>query len=301
MSDPDYRAAPLKAISRQMIVEICRRLSTFGDLREYLYAGLGGVHFVDFELMHRSLGVEQMVTIENKVPAARIEFNKPYDQIRLLHGDTSTVLVDIEDLGDRRSIVWLDYVDPLSQSELGDIAYVVSKAQSGSALFATFNCHCGVNASIEQIEDRLGEFITPGLKLADCQVHGLGDEHVAACERRIQSILSDRPEDLNYTRVLDLRYKDSSRMQVAGWILTQSDDVEKLEQSRLQDLAFTPAGAGGEPVKLVSPELTDREWSNFVQQLPKREAEDLVPPHDHLPATTASNFLSVYRFGQRPA
>lgn len=295
---PNYRSAPLKAISRHMIVEVCRRLMVFADLRDYVYVGLGGLEFVDFELMHQTLGVEKMYSIESDEHLGRLEFNRPFEQIKILHGHSSDVLTDVAELDTAKSIVWLDYKDELKQYVLSDIAYVASKMKPGSALFVTMNCHFNEQRDLSEIEANLGEYFDSALPRRSYSAHGLGDHQRDACEKAIGKSLSMKVDDCAFERALDIRYKDSARMQVAGWILTDAATREVGERCRLSELDFTAPARAGAPLVLSLPELTGPEWDHLARQLPVRDASLLIVPHASISATALAKFIDIYRFSR---
>jgi hypothetical protein len=295
---PNYRTAPLKAISRHMIVEVCRRLLVFGDLRDYVYVGLGGLEFVDFELFHQTLGVGTMYSIEANEHKTRLEFNKPYRKIKILHGRSSDVLTDVSELDSARSIVWLDYTDSLTQFVLGDIAYVASKMTSGSALFVTMNCHFGDSWTLELVESNLGDYFDSSLSKGRYLGAGLGEQQLIACEKAIKKALDFRVGDFNFERALDIRYKDSARMQVAGWIIADDEHKETRNLCRLSELDFTSPARGDNALTLSWPELTGLEWDDLARQLPVQAPTELEAPHESISQETLDKFAAIYRFSR---
>src|ERR1035438_1696889 len=95
---PSYRAInyslrPAKAVERKMMGEAFRRLHPFQRIEDYRYVGFGSIYFSDFQAVHRTLGISDMVSIEKNVSAeACFEFNKPYRSIELIFGNSSVVL-----------------------------------------------------------------------------------------------------------------------------------------------------------------------------------------------------------------
>jgi hypothetical protein len=295
---PNYRTAPLKAISRHMIVEVCRRLLVFGDLRDYVYVGLGGLEFVDFELFHQTLGLETMYSIEATEHKTRLEFNKPYKKIKILHGRSSDVLTDVAELDSARSIVWLDYTDPLTQFMVSDIVYVMSKMTSGSALFVTMNCHFGDNWTLEQVETNFGDYFDSSLVKGRYLGAGLGKQQLTACEKAIKKELDLRIGGFTFERSLDIRYRDSARMQVAGWIIADDEHRETRDMCRLTELDFTSPARSGQTLTLSWPELTALEWGDLARQLPVRDFKELTAPHESISSETLEKFAAIYRFSR---
>ncbi len=94
----NYTIRPNKNIERKLVFEALRVLRSSIPLNGYRYVGLGSLWFVDFILAHRYLSINNMVCIEYETEAERVEFNRPYDCIEVLRGNTTDVLPTI-DLG----------------------------------------------------------------------------------------------------------------------------------------------------------------------------------------------------------
>ncbi|HGB1823876.1 TPA: O-methyltransferase, partial [Salmonella enterica subsp. enterica serovar Bahrenfeld] len=63
----DYRIRPAKNIERKMIRDVLLRLSPFGIFSDYQYIGFGSKYFTDFIIMHKYLGIDDMISIEGDV------------------------------------------------------------------------------------------------------------------------------------------------------------------------------------------------------------------------------------------
>ena len=128
----DYRVRPGKYAERLMMAEAFRRLR-FASVESYQYVGLGSVYFSDFRLMHRTLNVTKMVSIEEAVhDRLRFEANLPFSCIDMLWGGTASELPKV-DLS-LRSILWLDYDGRLTKSVLADLREVAGRAAGGTVI-----------------------------------------------------------------------------------------------------------------------------------------------------------------------
>ncbi|MGB3716603.1 MAG: O-methyltransferase, partial [Candidatus Promineifilaceae bacterium] len=129
----DYRLRPAKCVERKMLCEAFRRLSFFAPVENYRYIGFGVTAFTDFILIHKALAITDMISIEKRAHyEARFEFNRPFQCIQMEYGSSNDVLPELT--WDKRVIVWLDYENHLTDSELRDVAYIVMNAASGSML-----------------------------------------------------------------------------------------------------------------------------------------------------------------------
>jgi hypothetical protein len=135
----DYRIRPAKSVERKMLCEAWGKLGAFRALSGYRYVGFGSAFFTDFMLVHRVLGIHDMVSIEkNAQHSERFEFNKPFRCIQMEFG-TATERLPFIDLKNKPAIVWLDYEVMLNEVILNDIQTVVGRLVSGSSLVVCVN------------------------------------------------------------------------------------------------------------------------------------------------------------------
>src|SRR4051812_32120603 len=105
----NYALRPAKSVERKMMVEAFRRLSEFRLVDTYRYIGFGSTYFADFQLIHKSLNIQAMKSIERDVEnRARFEFNKPFRCIEMEFGESNLVLPTLP-WADIPTIAWLDY------------------------------------------------------------------------------------------------------------------------------------------------------------------------------------------------
>ncbi len=139
----NYAIRPNKAVERKLIFEVLSVLSPVLNLPGYRYIGLGAPWFVDFVMAHRYLLIEDMISIEqDEILASRAEFNKPYACVSVIHGDSQTVLSDL-DLEKLPLLVWLDYDSSLGGPVLEDLSTLCRRAPAGSIIVVTVNAHRG--------------------------------------------------------------------------------------------------------------------------------------------------------------
>ncbi len=63
----NYSLRPAKSVERKMLCEAIKRLAVFDKIESYKYVGFGSAYFSDFSLIHRSLGIEDMLSIEKDI------------------------------------------------------------------------------------------------------------------------------------------------------------------------------------------------------------------------------------------
>src|SRR5690349_11519838 len=105
----NYSLRPAKHVERKMLVESFRKLSEFDAIRNYRYIGFGSIYFSDFHLLHKSLGITNMLSIEkDEHNQSRFEFNSPFDCVDIKFGMSDAILPTLE-WENIPTIIWLDY------------------------------------------------------------------------------------------------------------------------------------------------------------------------------------------------
>lgn len=136
-----YGLRPAKQVERRMLIDALLLLDESGfRIRDYIYLGMGSVHFVDFAMFHKFLGIQEMISVEAAASLERrIKFNRPYaNAVQTIVGkEIGDVLSVITDKN--TYLVWLDYDNVLSDYMLRDITLAVSRLAPGSILLATID------------------------------------------------------------------------------------------------------------------------------------------------------------------
>ena len=135
----NYNVRANKSIERKMMCEALQRLSFIDYLENYRYIGFGSAYFSDFILFHRNLGISDLVSIEKEIAKkSRFEFNIPFSGINMQYGLSSTILPNLE-LGTKKSILWLDYDDKISDFMFSDVDTFFKDAIPGSFFILSVN------------------------------------------------------------------------------------------------------------------------------------------------------------------
>ena len=139
----NYAIRPNKAVERKLVFEVLATLSPVLNLSNYRYIGLGAPWFVDFVMAHKMLSISDMISIEqDEILASRAEFNKPYACVKVIAGDSPSVLPDLH-LEERHLLAWLDYDSSLEGPVLDDLSTLCSRVPTGSIVVVTVNAHRG--------------------------------------------------------------------------------------------------------------------------------------------------------------
>lgn len=131
-----------KSVERSIVFDGLSQLSHVLPWSEAIYIGFGSVWFADFQLAHRLLGIQELISIEeDPIVYERARFNKPYKSIRVIKGTSKEVMDDLladSDITQRPWIVWLDYDKHLEEERVGELFELIQRLPSNSCLLATF-------------------------------------------------------------------------------------------------------------------------------------------------------------------
>jgi hypothetical protein len=266
-----YSARPAKGIERRMIVEACRRLNAVASLHTYRYVGFGGIEFLDFDLIHRVLGIRIMTSIEKDLEwPERYKFNRPFRTITVVTGRASENLSALD--WDGLRIVWLDYEWQLKGEVIRDCETVVRLLQPGSLLVVTVQARGefsgGVGKKLEDLKANVPEDRIP-LGITEESLEGKWG--FAKVQRRIlteavNEVVDRRGDGARLRQVFNFFYTDNVRMQTLGWVVSSAGLDRTVDACGFEELDFVRTG--DEPMIIDVPILTDRELQHLNQKLP---------------------------------
>jgi hypothetical protein len=272
----DFSVRQNKAIERAIVFDGIRRLLPVLPAEEFVFVGLGSVWFVDFDIAHRELGVEKMVSIEgDDVLFARAKFNKPYRTIEVFEGlshDVIPVLIDTRpDLYAHPWIVWLDYDEPIDETKLDELTTLVERLPEDSILLTTFV------ADVQKYEprpvDRAARFVELFGDAFPIERFETRDDW--RDERKVMSAIADAVIGTLVSHAVDvareggmvaafnLTYQDGAPMGTVGGVLPTPDAEDAVKAK----LAAAPWPAMfRDPI--VTPPLTTKEVAALRALLP---------------------------------
>jgi hypothetical protein len=260
-----------------MIVDGLRRLRAFSPLANYEYVGFGGMEFVDFDLVHRELGITDMTSIEaNFRDASRYRFNAPFSCVNMHFDRASAVLPDLLDHA-RLRVVWLDYECELNLEVLQDLGTALRKLTAGSAFIVSVNAQGPPVAA-----DRLARFTSNverervPAEVADASLAKWG--WAAACYEVLvaeaEAEVARRYDGVGVRQLFHFHYADGARMLTWGGLLLGQANEPAFDAARFDELPQVRL-AGSEPHEISPPVLTTREALHLNDQLPCQSTADL--------------------------
>lgn len=301
----DYSIRPAKYAERRFMTDIISALRGFGPVPSMRYIGFGSIWFSDFELFHRYLGIDDMVSIEwagSSKEKSRFKFNVPYDCVSMKFGKSTHVIPKIS--FKKRTVTWLDYDGKFEPYMLDDAQLVASRAKSGSMLAISFNSHSALEvdqsesegiSAIDLFKSRYGfpDEMMPE-KESDLYSRKFTEIMRGFYESSIVDAFAKRKistgKEFEYERICTINYSDGAPM--VTWIYVL---FEKLDRDRFDLCAFFELDAikkFGNEITIDYPSLTVREVRSIEQNLPNG-VTDLA---SFLPAREVEGFSKFYRY-----
>lgn len=292
----NYETRPCKFAERRMLLASIARIMGVLKLK-YQYIGFGGLSFTDFKLFHKELHIKEMYSIEAKYEPNKLEFNKPYSCINILHGQSSDQLSRI-DLS-KPSIVWLDYDNTLSMTFFTDIELVLREVPHGSIIIISCNRELK-NGNTPYTNDKFKE-IYGSLVPYDITENCCADVNSSETIKRMlegycHRIIKERNsigDNLSFVPLYNIKYAEyrGARMFTYGGIVLSSE-CEK-DDLNIDGFDFISTI---QPYEINIPNLTYREASYLNQILDIEEREKELIDKRILTATEVEKYKRIYRF-----
>jgi hypothetical protein len=305
----DYSVRPAKFAERKMLGEMLARIKVFGSLETYRYIGFGSIWFADCVLFHRMLGIEHMISIERELEhEARFQFNNPYRGIALRMGESADILPGLD--WTQRSIVWLDYDDPLSPSILDDIRTVATRAGPGTALIVSVQAekifdNRDPDPQPIHVDDRdkfhqlFGDARTPPeMEPAELRGWTLSGTSRSIIRQEIDNGLAQvntarvSGQRIQFRQVAAFEYADGAKMTTIAGVFMDEGQNSLFDGAGFRDLTFYRAG--DQALRINVPMLTPREMRHLDRSLPCPHGEDIdLGP---IPVRHANWYAKLYRY-----
>jgi hypothetical protein len=296
----NYTLRPAKNIERKMIVEGLRRLGAIERLESYRYVGFGSTYFSDFSLIHKTLGISSMMSIEKEIDDEdRFRFNKPFKCVRFKFGPSTSVLPTLS--WSQKTILWLDYDGVLDRAVLTDIDYVCSRIRHGSVIVATVNSEPGPakDDRVEALRARLGpDKIPDGVTQTNLAGWGTATAYRRILYNEIAEALNARngaeaqAQKVTYKQLFNFHYADNAKMLTVGGLIFRTRDELKVRRCRFEDLDFIRTGE--EAYGIEVPNLTFRELHHLESRLPLSGSG--AKSIKRLAAEDIERYSKVYRY-----
>lgn len=292
----NYETRPCKFAERRMLLASIARIMGVLKLK-YQYIGFGGLSFTDFKLFHKELHIKEMYSIEAKYEPNKLEFNKPYSCINILHGQSSDQLSRI-DLS-KPSIVWLDYDNTLSMTFFTDIELVLREVPHGSIIIISCNRELkngNTPYTNEEFKEIYGPLVPYDVTENCCADVNSSETIKRMLEGYCRRIIKERNsigDNLSFVPLYNIKYAEyrGARMFTYGGIVLNSE-CEK-DDLNIDGFDFISTI---QPYEINIPNLTYREASYLNQILDIEEREKELIDKRILTATEVEKYKRIYRF-----
>ena len=302
----NYSLRPAKSIERKMLCETFHRLSEFGLVNTYRYIGFGSTYFTDFRMVHKTLGISTLISIERAGgKRERFDFNKPYNCIQMEYGESNDILPSLE-WDSIRTILWLDYDGMLTSSVLTDIKHFCSKACPGSLLIASVNSQPETYDSdeegdyrLDKLRERVGNEKVPAtIREKNLSKWGLANVSCKIILNEIKETLKERNggrakgAKLQYHQLFNFHYADNAKMLTTGGLIYDEGQQGNISKGAFDTLEFVRSDEASYLIEV--PILTFKELRHLDAQLPKDSDE--LPKCGGVPEKHLKRYRAVYRY-----
>jgi hypothetical protein len=308
--DINYSLRVNKNVERKLLVEVLGALRPECPIENYQYLGFGSIWYVDFILMHKRLGISDMVSVEKEMSRLdRAEFNRPYSCVEVLGGLLSSRLPAME--FKKPIVAWLDYDDGIAGPLLKDLTELIQKAPSNSVVAVTCNAERrqldatpdGVvhDASADQETKREAvlRFFAADLVPTPLPKGTLGG---AEFKRFLGTMLFDQMSHAvrkagrtdKLVPLFNFAYSDGAAMVTVGALLADDGTLRSIrskKQAAKHKFFFTD-----EQFLIEVPHLTHREKLAFDRHLPAKKPLNVKTLQFTIPDRLVKNYEQLYSY-----
>jgi hypothetical protein len=293
-----YELRPAKQVERRILVDALLALSTAGfPIPDYHYTGMGSIYFIDFMLLHRLLGIHEMLSVEyDPKIKRRVEFNKPFDCVRTKIAPIGDVIPSLSK--DHKHMLWLDYDDILTESHLADVSTATATLSVGSILLITIDVEPPTDTDepkdwFDYFQEQAGDYFNPALQLIDFSKSKLPRRSVDFIFGAIKSGLSGRT-GVGFIPMFNFLYEDGHQMLTLGGMIGTNVEKRLITSSGLNDKYYFRRSFKTAPCKITVPRLTRKERQYLDEFMPSQPA--WKPKMFELSAANVKAYRQIYRF-----
>jgi hypothetical protein len=292
-----YDLRPAKQVERRMLIDGLQRLMAAGfQISEYQYTGFGSIHFVDFVMFHKLLGMNDMLSVEHSYDIQkRVKFNKPFRDVRIQMASMSDVIPSLS--GDKKHLVWLDYDDILNKGQIEDVYSCATRLSRGSLLLVTIDIEPPLDSTNprdwrDYFTEEASTFLRPRA-LSQYTLTGLSRINLEVLTAAVTRGLVGR--DLSWIPLFWFEYADGHKMLTMGGMLGGEAESRSVRGSTLVDAPYARLQwESEEPFRIVIPRITRKERAILDANMPC--AENWTPKDFELSADDVKAYKSIYRF-----
>ncbi|GGA01891.1 hypothetical protein GCM10010923_08250 [Blastomonas marina] len=238
-----YDLRPAKQTERRLLLDYLESLKETGvEISSSRYIGMGGAKFYDFAMVHRFLGISDLVSCEwNETMARRGNYNRPFALIDVQNRRVGRYIDD--HLHEKLAVTWLDYDTGLNDDIIEDIVKIGSKAVINSSFFVTVCSDLPDRLRDMSGQERQEDISEIFGAFSDDVAHGdLEEANFSMAVSKIltkafQNSFAGRTDGL-WLPIFRVDYRDSSRMLTYGGTFANAEVAKKLKKIVKRRLPF---------------------------------------------------------------
>jgi hypothetical protein len=292
-----YDVRTAKQIERRMILESFLFLAEAGfPISEYQYTGFGALHFVDFIMLHRFVGITRMLSAEHSHRVEkRVKFNQPFKLIDVVIKTATDVIPTLPP--QTRHILWLDYDGPLERGHLNDLALAGTYLSHGSVLLVTIDVEPPAGDGAKEWRDyfleQAGALAGDATEVDDYTESKLLQRNTEIIQRAILSGLAGRTS-VKFSPLYCFSYADGHEMLTMGGMIADQGDALKVDNSKLPHQFYTRRDFAAGPYRISPPVLTRKERLFMDSLMPCEDG--WLPKEFELTSEEVSAYRELYRY-----
>lgn len=293
-----YDLRPAKQVERRMIVDALQIMSRENfKIADYQYTGFGSVYFVDFILVHRLLGIHDMLSVEKSESIKkRIMFNRPFFNIRLQFKPASEIIPELNP--DKKHILWLDYDDFLNHEILSDVTSAATQLSCGSILLITVDIEPPINNGtpkewMQYFKEQAKHYFNPGWKQNAFSRSNLKKINGDLIYNAIKHGIAGRT-GVEFFLTFNFNYKDGHNMLTLGGVIGLSPERRMLKACDFDKASYIRRTISESSYEIYVPRLTRKERFYLDAAMPC--ADGWRPGDFELTDEYVKAYREIYRF-----
>lgn len=289
---------PAKQVERRMLLDAFQRLAQAGfSIRDYAYTGFGSLHFIDFVIFHKLLGIDQMLSVEHDLALeGRVRFNCPYRCVDIMMGSATDVIPTLS--RDQQHILWLDNDEPVTKAILNDVYLAGSQLPTGSFLIVTVDVEPPVKDAYDAHTNKLyfEEEAQNYLGLLDIQA--FTKENLYKTSKQV--IMNALKEGMAGRTSIDFHplfyfvYAGSHRMMTIGGMIGSNAEKRKLNSMNKEGAVYLRMKENEDPYEIKVPVFTRKERHLLDSAMPCPAGWQ--PTEFTIPVEHIETYREIYRF-----
>jgi hypothetical protein len=293
-----YDLRPAKQVERRMILDAFQSLMVSGfPIRDYQYIGFGSIYFVDFVLLHKILGINNLLSIEgDRSITKRVEFNKPFDLIKIRMDYSGDVITGLD--RDQKIILWLDYDYRLCKNIVEDITLASNILSSGSIILITVDVRPPEDGNSPSdwrlyYETEAKNFTEFNWTDENYTQTSLPKTTGRILMNAIISGINGR-DKIKYYPLFNFLYSDSCPMLTVGGLIGDEMDGRKVMECSFEGMNFIRRDINDDTFHIRVPKITKKERFYLDHKMPINEGWS--PKEFEISEDDLKDYNAIYRY-----